>query len=246
MVELKIRMRRVDPNAIPRRFPREDWQARCAATLLAFAISGCDFLPLLSPCGDPLVPLASVNPRIRQEIRYATANNFTGRVLYDTAGCYLRLSVARALSRVQEDLEPLGLGLKIFDAYRPLSVQWELWAIVPDERYVANPAKGSRHNRGAAVDLTLVDSKGRELPMPTGYDDFSERAHRDYSNLPAEAVANRALLERAMIRRGFVPLPTEWWHFDAAGWERLPLLDLSFREIETGRRTALGCFRRWE
>jgi zinc D-Ala-D-Ala dipeptidase len=182
-----------------------------------------------------LVDIRDVNPRIRLDIRYATANNFTGARVYDEARCFLRPDVAQRLSQVQRDLERQGLGLKVYDCYRPLSVQKKFWALVPDERYVADPAKGSRHNRGAAVDLTLVDARGRELPMPTGYDDFTEKAHRDAKDLPAETIRNREILEKAMVRRGFVPLPTEWWHFDAAGWEKYPVMDVPFGELAPSR-----------
>lgn len=172
-----------------------------------------------------LVEIRAVNPRIRLDIRYATTNNFTHQKVYEKAACYLRGAVARRLDAVQRDLEGEGLGLKVFDCYRPLSVQRKFWALVPDERYVADPAKGSRHNRGAAVDLTLVDRNGRELEMPTGYDDFTERAHRDYTRLPQAAIRNRATLEHVMRRHGFEPMPTEWWHFDAAGWNAYAVED---------------------
>ncbi len=173
--------------------------------------------------------LLPVAPHIRLELRYATENNFAHRRLYTVARCLLRDDAARALALVQHDLEQRGLGLKVFDCYRPLSVQKVLWSILPDEKYVANPREGSRHNRGAAVDLTLVDKRGRELPMPTPFDDFSERAHRDFAALPAEVLRNRALLEAAMARRGFIGLPTEWWHFDLRGWERYPVLDVPLK-----------------
>jgi D-alanyl-D-alanine dipeptidase len=132
---------------------------------------------------------------------------------------------------VQAELEASGLRLKVFDCYRPLSVQRKLWELVPDERYVADPKKGSRHNRGAAVDLTLVTADGGEVAMPTAYDEFTEKAHRDYQALPASALRNRALLERVMVKHGFVGLPTEWWHFDDADWEKYPVLDVDFREL---------------
>lgn len=188
-------------------------------------------LLLLLFAGPRLADIAAVNPRIRLDIRYATTNNFTGHKVYDEARCFLQAEVARKLSQVQEDLERQGLGLKVYDCYRPLSVQKRFWALVPDERYVANPAKGSRHNRGAAVDLTLVNAQGEELRMPTPYDDFTEKAHRDYRNLPEQAIRNRDILEKAMVRRGFVPLPTEWWHFDAVGWEAYPVLDIDFARL---------------
>lgn len=178
-----------------------------------------------------LVNIQSVNPAIKLDIRYATANNFTKQQLYRQARCLLRPNVANQLSQVQTDLKAQGLSLKVYDCYRPLSVQKMMWKIVPDDRYVANPARGSRHNRGSAVDVTLVDKSGKELEMPTGFDDFSDRAHRDYNTLSKAAKKNRQKLETAMVRRGFVPLPTEWWHFDIKSWQQSPLLDVPFEAI---------------
>ncbi|HWQ55632.1 MAG TPA: M15 family metallopeptidase [Bryobacteraceae bacterium] len=197
-------------------------------------------LLLLAAGGADLVDIRDVNPRIRLDIRYATMNNFTRAQVYDEAQCFLQADVARRLSAVDQDLKRQGLGLKVYDCYRPLSVQKKFWALVPDERYVANPAKGSRHNRGASVDLTLVDAAGREVAMPTPYDDFTAKAHRDARDVAPEAVRNREILEKAMVRRGFLPLPTEWWHFDAPDWERYPVLDIPFAEV-TGRRA--GAYR---
>lgn len=166
------------------------------------------------------------------DIRYATANNFMNRQLYDTPRAFLRCAAARNLRNVEKELAQQGLALKIFDAYRPYSVTVAMWEPIRDERYVADPAKGSRHNRGCAVDLTLVDSRtGEELPMGTGYDDFSETAGHAYTNLPEPVLANRRLLRDTMVRHRFLPLASEWWHYDCAGWEQYELLDLSFREI---------------
>jgi D-alanyl-D-alanine dipeptidase len=173
-----------------------------------------------------LVDVSALDPSLILDIRYATRRNFTGRTLYPVARCLLRPDVAERLMRVDERLKREGLRLVIFDCYRPLSIQRELWALVPDERYVANPAKGSRHNRAAAVDLTLADSGGAPLPMPTEYDDFTEKAHRDYQGATPDRIANREKLEEAMAAEGFEGLPTEWWHFDAPGWERYPVLDV--------------------
>jgi D-alanyl-D-alanine dipeptidase len=116
---------------------------------------------------ERLVNIEAFISGIRLDIRYATANNFTKRPLYPVARCYLRKQVAERLTKVQQELQAQGLGLKVFDCYRPLSIQKQLWALLPDERYVIDPRKGSRHNRGAAVDVTLVDAKGNELEMPT-------------------------------------------------------------------------------
>ena len=167
------------------------------------------------------------------DIRYATENNFTGRRVYPSARCFLRANVTERLLKVQKELRGQGLGLKAYDCYRPFSVQEEFWRIMPDERYVGKPArengvivKSSRHNRGAAVDVTLVDARGQELPMPTGYDDFSDKAHRNSPAAAPEARRNSQKLERAMQAQGFEPLPTEWWHFDGPGWQAYEPLDL--------------------
>jgi zinc D-Ala-D-Ala dipeptidase len=176
-----------------------------------------------APAPDALVDIGTVAPGIRLDIRYATADNFTKTVLYPEARCRLRQAVALRLARVQTALAARGLGLKVFDCYRPPSIQWKLWKLVPDPRYVADPRRGSRHSRGAAIDLTLVDAKGNELPMPTPYDAAGEKSHRNYNKLPADLIRNRATLERAMTREGFLPMPTEWWHFDDPDWQRYPL-----------------------
>jgi D-alanyl-D-alanine dipeptidase len=141
---------------------------------------------------------------------------------------WLHRDAAEALLRVQRDLRREGLGLKVFDAYRPYHVQQRMWDLIRDERYVSNPAKNAgRHTRGTAVDVTLVDRQGRELSMPTAFDDFTERAHRNAAGIPARAKANSLRLEQAMARHGFIPYPYEWWHFDYRGWEQHPPLDVS-------------------
>jgi D-alanyl-D-alanine dipeptidase len=184
--------------------------------------------------GD-LVDVRTVHPGIRLDIRYATTNNFTGQKIYAVANCFLRRGTAGKLGAVQRGLERDGLGLKVFDGYRPLSAQRVLWKRMPDSRYVANPDKGSRHNRGTAVDVTLVDRNGVELPMPTAYDDFTPKARRDFTELPPAVMANRARLERIMVKHGFIPLSTEWWHFDDADWEKYGILD-----IDTARLSSPG------
>lgn len=191
--------------------------------LAALLLAGCAGAAARKP--PPLVDAAAAVPGLRLDIRYATADNFTKTAVYPAARCLLRPEAAAALARVRRDLAGAGLDLKVWDCYRPLSVQRRFWELVPDPRYVADPKKGSRHNRGAAVDLTLTDARGRELEMPTGYDDFSERAHRTSTAGSPAARANAKTLEAAMERRGFKGLPTEWWHFDFSGWERFPLLD---------------------
>jgi D-alanyl-D-alanine dipeptidase len=172
-----------------------------------------------------LVNVLAVDSTIRLDIRYATANNFTHTVLYPAPIAKLRRAAAESLSAVQRELRARGLCLKVYDAYRPLSIQKKLWAIMPNEDFVANPQKGSRHNRGAAVDLTIVDSLGVELEMPTEYDSFSERAGQDYTDLPPMQLRNRELLKAAMMRHGFLPLRSEWWHFDFKSAETFDVLD---------------------
>jgi D-alanyl-D-alanine dipeptidase len=181
--------------------------------------------------GTPLVDLQKEIPSIKIEIKYATADNFTKEVLYPEARCLIRKEVAEKLARVQKALQAQSLSLKFFDAYRPLSVQKKMWAIYPVEGYVANPAKGSNHNRGAAVDVTLVDVDGNELAMPSAYDEFTERAHRHYAGGTEIEQKNRQILQDAMEKEGFVGLKTEWWHFDDKDAKSYPVLDLSFADV---------------
>lgn len=183
------------------------------------------------PVEDPLVDLAAADPRIQIELRYATDKNFIGSPLYPEARCLVRASVAARLSRVQDRLESEGYGLKVWDAYRPYSAQVRLWEIEPDPRHVADPRRGSRHNRGMAVDVTLVEGAGFELPMPTGFDDFTRAAEASYAEAGPVETANRELLIEAMEVEGFQVLSSEWWHFDAEGWERKPILDVPFDAI---------------
>ena len=169
---------------------------------------------------------------IPRDVRYATANNFMHEKLYAVARVYLRRPAAIALHEVERDLARDGIGLKVFDGYRPYRVTVRMWKPIRNPDFVADPAKGSRHNRGAAVDLTLIDLRtGQELSMPTGYDDFTSRARQDFNDLPAEVIDNRAKLRNAMERHGFDPLPSEWWHFDFHGWAKFELLDLPLEKL---------------
>jgi len=186
-----------------------------------------------SPDGNPLVDLQGFDPTIALDIRYATPDNFMGEPLYPEARCFLRRQAAQCLSRVQKNLLQKGLSLKVFDGYRPLSVQKKMWARFPFEGFIANPQKGSNHNRGMAVDVTLVDSRGNELPMPSAYDEFSERSHRKYAKGSPEAIANRALLEREMQKEGFKGMSTEWWHFDHVEAKQYAVLDTPFAEVDS-------------
>lgn len=172
-------------------------------------------------------------PGIRKDIRYATTNNFTHKVLYPYAAVYLRLPAAKALKAVQLELNKKGLGLLVFDGYRPYSVTEMMWEIVPDDRYAADPHAGSGHNRGVAVDLTIADLRtGKPVPMPSGYDDFTEKAHHDYVEPNPGIAANRTLLRSTMERYGFVPLPTEWWHYYMKDHKLYPLMNIAFKDLQ--------------
>lgn len=172
-----------------------------------------------------IIDILSIDSTFTLDIRYATENNFTNKVLYPTAKAKLRREAAESLASVQKELRSNNLSLKIYDGYRPLSIQWKLWEIVPNENFVANPVKGSKHNRGAAVDLTIIDSLGNELEMPTAYDDFTEKASHSYMVLTEGAIKNRTLLKDVMTRHGFMPINSEWWHYDFRGWEQFDIMD---------------------
>ncbi len=182
-----------------------------------------------TPQAAKMIDFSTLDPHVIFDIRYATKNNFTHQAVYPVARCLLRKSVAKKLLMAAKDFESRGLRLVVFDCYRPLSIQKKFWALVPDERYVANPAKGSRHNRGAAVDVSLADASGHELSMPSGFDNFTERAHRNWKGSSLKERKNMKLLESVMERHGFIGLPTEWWHFDAKGWKRFPIEDIPLK-----------------
>lgn len=180
-----------------------------------------------------MIELKSVIPAIVYDLRYATKNNFTHKKLYRSGKeTFLRLQAAKALSKVQEELNKNGCGLKIFDAYRPYSITKKMWNLVHDERYVANPLYGSGHNRGLAVDLTIINLKdGTELPMGTGFDNFTDTAHSDFKNLPPKILQNRKLLKETMEKYGFKELSTEWWHFSWPDDKNYEVLDLDFKKL---------------
>lgn len=179
-----------------------------------------------------LVDLEKLIPGIKLDIRYATKNNFTGEIIYTIAKAFARKPVALALKKVQDSLAFHNLGLRIYDAYRPYSATLKFYEVYPDTNFVANPKYGSRHNRGCAIDLTLIDlNTNQEIPMPSEFDDFSEKAHPDYTDLTPEVIENRTFLFNIMSQFGFTHYPTEWWHFDFSGWENYPLMDLSFEEL---------------
>lgn len=180
-----------------------------------------------------MVPLQRYIPDIKLDIRYATANNFTGQAQYAQPGAYLRLAAARKLALVQRDLRQHGMGLLVYDAYRPYSVTEALFKAMPIKHYVATPWDGSRHNRGAAIDVGLWDfAKNAPAEMPTEFDDFSEKAHAWHPDVSAAAKKNRELLASTMRKHGFYVFPHEWWHFDFSGWQHFELLDIPFYLLE--------------
>lgn len=178
-----------------------------------------------------LVRVDDLDDTIQIELRYATANNFTGKKIYPASVCLLRKETAQKLVKANKEFRKMGYRIKIWDAYRPLQVQQILWDLVKDSRYVANPQRGSKHNRGTAVDITLVDSEGNELVMPTGFDDFSKKASRDYEGMTEEAEKNLNMMTEVMLDCGFTTIRTEWWHFDDKDWANYPLLDIPLDEF---------------
>ena len=182
-----------------------------------------------------LVDLARFDPRLRLDIRYATPANFMGRVLYPVARAVAQRPVAEALSRVQTRAQDAGYGLLIFDAYRPWRITKAMWEQTPPEKreFVANPRTGSRHNRGASVDLSLHRG-GIEVTMPSPYDDFTSAAYRSNTAAPGEARAMSRMLEGWMVDAGFVPLANEWWHYDWAEWQRYPIMDVPIADVTAG------------
>lgn len=182
-----------------------------------------------------LVELTTLERTFKLDVRYASARNFVGRPVYDQARVFLQRPAAEALVRAQHVLRAQGYGLLLFDGYRPWRVTKLFWDVTPPEKraFVADPAQGSRHNRGCAVDLSLYDlGSGREVEMPSAYDEMSERAAADYAGGSAEARARRDLLRRVLAAEGFEVLANEWWHFDYQDWRRYPLLDVPFEAIK--------------
>ena len=213
---------------------------------LAASVAGCDQTVLEKPptvqqpkdvprLAGGLVELNRLDPTIHLDIRYATANNFTGRQLYSQPRAFLVEPAAHALLNAQCAAQAVGFGLTIYDGYRPWRVTKALWDATPPgpkRNYVANPKRGSKHNRGCAVDVTLHHlANGAQVAMPSGYDEFTARAHRNFMDASADALKHRDLLDRVMTAAGFRGASNEWWHFDCIGWQNFPLLDVPFEEL---------------
>jgi len=231
----------IDHNvySLPPMFYRKTWNPLICAGLLGLAP------PTYATAEGPpvedgrfrtpeLVEVAKLHPGFKLDVRYATAKNFLGRAVYPEARVFLQKPAARALVRAQAKLEKKGYGLVLFDGYRPWSVTKIFWDAVREDQkqFVADPSKGSRHNRGCAIDLSLYDLKtGREVVMPSAYDDFTERAYPNYAGGTPEAQRLRDLLREVMESEGFSVYPTEWWHYDYKDWGDYAILDLPFSAL---------------
>jgi len=181
---------------------------------------------------NELVEIEKAIPNIKLDIRYATKNNFMQQVMYGQARAFARRPVVESLKKIQKDLNKKGYGLKIFDGYRPYAITVAFYKKASDKNFVANPKKGSKHNRGCAIDLTLINLKtGKEVEMPTPYDSFSAAAAANFKNVSPEAKKNRDFLITSMAKYGLKVLDNEWWHYDFKGWQHYDLMDIPFEKL---------------
>jgi len=200
-------------------------------------ISSFDSLEMsitLNPLLD-MIELKQLVANIKYDLAYAQKSNFTKHRLYPKRlkSTYLRKEPALALSKIAEELANIGLGIVVWDAYRPYSVTERFWKLIHDERYVANPTKGSGHNRGIAIDMTLYDlSSGTLIDMPTGFDDFSENAHHGYQNISEIKIKNREILKEVMEKNGFIRFETEWWHYSWPSPSKYDVLNIPFSQLK--------------
>lgn len=190
-------------------------------------------LSIKKEASNELIDLSKFIPGIVLDIRYATKNNFTKEKIYLLSKAYARKPVALSLKNAQAEFAKYGLGIKIFDAYRPYSATVKLYEVYRDTTYVASPYRGSRHNRGCAIDMTLIDMKtGNELEMPTEFDSFSKTAWPSTPMKDPTIKKNRDLMISVMAKHGFKVNSSEWWHFDFIGWQKYDVLDIDFEELE--------------
>lgn len=192
-----------------------------------------------------LVEIRRLDPAIRLDVRYATKNNFVGRPVYKEARAFLQRPAAEALARVNRALRKKGYGIVVHDGYRPWAITKLFWDITPEDKkeFVADPSKGSRHNRGCAVDLSIFSLKtGRTVEMPSGYDEMTERSHINYQGGTEEQRRLRDMLREAMEAEGFQVYEPEWWHYDFKDWKEYPILNMSFSDIDRAskRKKAAG------
>ena len=179
-----------------------------------------------------LVSVLQYNSNIVVDLRYATNNNFTKKQIYDKSICLLQEKTLKKLISANEEFNSLGYKIKIWDAFRPKHIQLYLWDLIKDRRFIASPyVNWSRHNRGSAIDITLVTMDNKELEMPTGFDTFSEKSYRNALDISENAKKNSELLSSIMIKHGFKTIDTEWWHFDDSNADIYPLIDLDFSHL---------------
>ena len=186
-----------------------------------------------------LIEIKKLSKSIKLDIKYATADNFVGRAVYPEARAFLQRPAAEALIRVHNLLKKQKMGIVIYDAYRPWAITKLFWEVVREDQkqFVADPAKGSKHNRGCAVDISIYDRRtGKTIPMPSAYDEFTERASPDYKGGTDEERANRDMLRKLMEAEGFTVNSSEWWHFDYNIWQQYAIYDISFTEIGKKRK----------
>jgi len=218
-------------------FSTKNWLYAIFIFILLFLLKGCATKPpyekgYFKPAD--LVAITAMDTTIHLDIRYATHNNLAGRPVYTEAKAFLQRPAAEALVQINKELKPLGYGLLIFDGYRPWSVTKLFWDITPVEnkKFVANPKKGSRHNRGCAIDLSLYELiSGKEVQMTGAYDEMSERSYPDFKGGTAAQRAARDVLIEKMESNGFTVYEYEWWHFDYQGWESYRIQNIPFSEI---------------
>jgi D-alanyl-D-alanine dipeptidase len=218
-------------------------RTRCRSISVVLSLCFCVALAWAqqAPPKDPsatrqpdLVELVTLDPTIKLDIRYAGTNNFIGKPVYKEARAFLQRPAAESLVAAHRELAPHGYGLLIHDGYRPWAVTKLFWELTPPalREFVADPATGSKHNRGAAVDLTMYDrGLGTAVEMPSGYDEMTRRAYPEYRGGPPEARARRDLLRAVMEHHGFTVEPNEWWHFNYKDWREYPILDIPFEAI---------------
>lgn len=228
------------------RLTRRDFAAEAVAAFRRTLSTNLDRLREASSAATPptsiraapkndLVQVDRIDPSIRIDMRYASTDNFTGLPLYDRAAAFLQRPAAAALAEAQAELVKRGYSLMVLDAYRPWSVTWLFWQVVPPKsrQFVADPVLGSKHNRGCAVDVTLVDlAQGQPVDMPSGYDEPSARAAPNYYGGSGLARWNRDILRNAMEAAGFSVDPYEWWHYDFGDWATYPILNTPLSQLE--------------
>ncbi len=187
-------------------------------------------IPLLSTLPDTtFVRLRDYSDAFVYDLRYATEHNFLKTRVYDCPECYVRVKTAKALLKANKEFIDMGYRIKFFDCYRPNEVQWKMWALVPDPQYVADPAKGSIHNKGGAVDITLVRlDTGKEIPMGTDFDYFGREAHHDYMEFSDSILLNRNILKKTMEKHGFWSIRTEWWHYNLTAGSQEKIADFKW------------------